>query len=134
MNDDEVTRPQALFEKCTGEGIDIAAQLSIGPHLFVAVKGVLDQVRLVRRPLGPFAQYLRNISAHHHELMGMIDRVLQGHGGKLIPCWAALANCANREKAAVFRIFFDGPIPSDEASRSLYSVFAIFQAESWIDV
>ena len=25
MNDDEVTRPQALFEKCTGEGIDIAA-------------------------------------------------------------------------------------------------------------
>ena len=76
MNDDEVTRPQALFEKCTGDGIDIAAQLSIGPRLSVAVKGFLDQVRLVRRALGPFAQYLRNISAHHHELMGMIDHVL----------------------------------------------------------
>ena len=66
--------------------------------------------------------------------MGMIDRVLQGHGAILIPRCAALAHCANREKGSVFRTFFGGPIPSDEASRSLYSVFAMFQAESWIDV
>ena len=66
--------------------------------------------------------------------MGMIDRVLQSHGAILISRWAALAHCANREKWALFRIFFGGPIPLDEASRSLYSVFAIFQAESWIDV
>ena len=66
MNDDKVTRSYALFEMRTGDGVDIAAQLSIGPGLSVAIKGLSEQERLVRRALGPLAQYPLNTTARHY--------------------------------------------------------------------
>ena len=55
MNDDEITRPHALFEKRTCDGVDILAQLTLGPRPSVSVKRLPEQERLVRRTLGSLA-------------------------------------------------------------------------------